>query len=135
MYINMWLEFANVVALQKRIMFLPLVWAAYGIGEVLVLNYLFGPVLNNLPYSSNDKPIGGSYLPVLFFNFGALLGMIGLSLYALGIVNISLSNRKTRNEFIAVGVLAVSGILLFYLPIFFFVSVAALVYLLAVMID
>ncbi len=114
---------------------MPLIWTAFGIGEVLALNYLFGPILNNLPYGPNDKPIGGSYLPALFFNFAALLVMIGLSLYALGIVNIDLSNRKTRNEFIAVGVIAASGIGLFYLPILFFVSIAALVYLLAVMID
>ncbi len=100
-----------------------------------MLNFLFGPILNNIPFGSDDKPIGGSYLPVLFFNFAALLGMIGLSLYSLGIVNIDLSNRKTRNEFIAVGVIAASGIGLFYLPILFFVSIAALVYLLAVMID
>jgi hypothetical protein len=121
--------------MQRRILLLPLIWAAYGIGEVLVLSFLFGPVINNIPFGSDDKPIGGSYLPVLFFNFAALLGMIGLSLYALGIVNIDLSNRKTRNEFIAVGVLAASGVGLFYIPVLFFVSVVTLVYLLAVMID
>ncbi len=135
MYINMWLQAATCGKMQKRILLLPLIWAAYGIGEVLVLNYLFGPIITNIPYAPNDKPIGGSYLPVLFFNFAALLGMIGLTLYALGIVNIDVSNRKTRNEFIAVGALAVSGILLFYIPVFFFVSIAALVYLLAVAID
>ncbi len=121
--------------MQKRILLLPVIWAAYGIGEVLVLTFLFGPIINSLPYVPNDKPIGGSYLPVLFFNLAALLGMIGLSLYALGIVDIDLSSKKTRNEFFAVGILAVSGILLFYVPIFFFVSIAALVYLLAVTID
>ena len=119
----------------KRILLLPLIWVAYGIGEVLVLSYLFGPIINSIPYIGNDKPIGGSYLPVLFFNFAALLGMIGLSLYALGIVNIDFASKKTRNEFIAAGILAVSGILLFYVPVLFFVSVAALVYLLAVAID
>lgn len=121
--------------MQKRIMLLPLVWAAYGIGEVVALTYLFGPIVNSIPFISNDKPIGGSYLPVLFFNFAALLGMIGLSLYALGIVDIDMSSKKTRNEFVAVGILAVSGILLFYVPIFFFVSIADLVYILAVAID
>ena len=121
--------------MQRRTLLLPLVWAAYGIGEVLILNFLFGPVVNNIPFGSDDKPIGGSYLPVLFFNFAALLGMIGLSLYALGIVNIDLSNKKTRNEFIAVGILAFSGIGLFYIPLLFFVSIVTLVYLLAVIID
>ena len=121
--------------MQRRMLLLPLVWAAYGIGEVLILNFLFGPVVNNIPFGSDDKPIGGSYLPVLFFNFAALLGMIGLSLYALGIVNIDLSSKKTRNEFIAVGILAVSGIGLFYIPLLFFVSIVTLVYLLAVIID
>ena len=121
--------------MQKRVLLLPLIWAAYGIGEVLVLNFLFGPVVKSIPFGSDDKPIGGSYLPVLFFNFAALLGMIGLSLYALGMVNIDLSNRKTRNEFLAVGVLAASGVGLFYIPILFFVSIVSLIYLLAVMID
>ncbi len=131
----MWLEKVVDRAMQRRILLLPVVWAAYGIGEVFILNFLFGPVVNSLPYVPNDKPIGGSYLPVLFFNFAALLGMIGLSLYALGIVDIDMSNKKTRNELVAVGILAVSGILLFYVPILFFVSIAALVYLLAVTID
>ncbi len=135
MYINMWLQSATRGVMQKRILLLPLLWVAYGLGEVLVLNYLFGPILNSLPYVPNDKPIGGSYLPALFFNVAAFLGMIGLSLYSLGIVNIDFSNKKTRNEFIAVGVLVVSGILLFYIPVLFFVSIVALVYLLAVTID
>ncbi len=131
----MWLETDPDPAMQRRLLLLPFIWAAYGIGEVLVLTFLFGPIINSIPFFGNDKPIGGSYLPVLFFNFAALLGMIGLSLYALGIVNIDLSTKKTRNEFLAVGVLAVSGLLLFYVPIFFFVSIATLVYLLAVAID
>ncbi len=121
--------------MQKRILALPLVWAAFGIGEVLALNYLFGPIVNDLPYASNDKPIGGSYLPVLFFNVAALFAMFGLSLWSLGFWNIDLSSRKTRIDFAALAVVLVSGVLLFYTPIAFFTVIVALIYLLAVNID
>ena len=114
---------------------MPLVWAAFGIGEVLALNYLFGPIVNDLPYASNDKPIGGSYLPVLFFNVAALFAMFGLSLWSLGFWNIDLSSRKTRIDFAALAVVLVSGVLLFYTPIAFFTVIVALIYLLAVNID
>jgi hypothetical protein len=132
---NMWLETRIVDLMQKRIFLLPLIWGAFGLGEVVALNYLFGPVLNYLPYPPNDKPIGGSYLPVLFFNVAALLLVFGLSLYSLGIWNIDLSNRRTRTELLALGVLLGSMILVFYAPIFFFSAIVALVYLLAVNID
>ena len=121
--------------MQKRLLALPLVWAAFGIGEVLALNYLLGPIVNNLPYGPNDKPIGGSYLPVLFFNVAALFVMFGLSLWALGIWNIDLSSRKTRTDFAALGVLLVAGLLVFYTPIAFFAVIVSLIYLLAVNID
>ncbi len=121
--------------MQKRILLLPLVWGAFGISEVLVVNYLLGSVVNSLPYPTNDKPIGGSYLPVLAFNVIAILIMIGLSLYSLGIWNIDWTNRKTRAEFVALGVLFGSLIAVFYYPIFLFSTAVALVYLLASNID
>jgi hypothetical protein len=121
--------------LQKRLFLLPLIWGAYGIGEVLILTYLFGPVATNIPYPGNDKPIGGAYLPVLFFNFGALIGLIALSLFSLGIWQIDFSSRKARADFMALGVMFASGVLIFYYAIFLFPLAVALVYLLATNID
>ena len=127
----MWLKPMIVGPMQKRILLLPLVWGAFGISEVLVVNYLLGSVVNSLPYPTNDKPIGGSYLPVLAFNVIAILIMIGLSLYSLGIWNIDWTNRKTRAEFVALGVLFGSLMAVFYYPIFLSSAAVALVYLLA----
>ena len=124
-----------VSLMQKRILLLPLVWGIFGISDVVVVNLLFGPVVNSLPYPPNDKPIGGSFLPVLGFNVIAMLIVIGLSLYSLGIWNVDWTNRRTRIEFVAVGVLFGSLMALFYFPIFLFSAVGALVYLLAVNID
>jgi len=120
--------------MQKRILMLPLIWGVFGIGEVLGLTYLFGPIVN-VQYPQNDKPIGGSYLPALFFNVAAMLGVLGLSLYALGIWNIDFSNRKVRSDLVALGVISVSGFLVFYYPIFLFPLAVALVYFLATNID
>ena len=121
--------------MQRRILALPLIWGAYGIGEVLALNYLYGPIANNIPFPGNDKPIGGSYLPVLFFNLAALIALLGFSLYSLGIWNIDLSSRKARTDIIALGVMFVSGILIFSYPILLFPLAATLVYFLATNID
>ena len=121
--------------MQKRVLLLPLIWGVFGISDVVVVNYLFGPIVNSLPYPPNDKPIGGSFLPVLAFNGIAILVVIGLSLYSLGIWNVDWANRKTRTEFVAVGVLFGSLMAVFYAPIFVFSAVVALVYLLAVNIE
>jgi len=131
----MWLKIAIVSAMQKRILLLPLVWGVFGVGEVLVLNYLYGPIVAIIPFPANDKPIGGSYLPALFFNFAALVTMLGLSLYALGFWNIDFSSRKGRTDLTALGVLLASGILLFYYAIFLFPFAVAVVYFLATTID
>jgi hypothetical protein len=112
-----------------------LIWGAYGIGEVLVLNYLYGPIVSSIPFSGNDKPIGGSYLPVLFFNFAALIAVLGFSLYSLGIWNVDFSSRKTRTDFVALGVMFVSGVFIFSYPILLFPLAATLVYFLATNID
>ena len=121
--------------MQKRLLLLPVILGSFGIGEVLVLNYFFGPILSNFPYAPNDKPIGGSYLPALFFNAATLLGVFALSLYALGIWNIDLSNRKTRIDLIALGVLLVSGTLIFTTPIALFPIIVVLLYFLATNIE
>src|SRR5438105_14381149 len=119
--------------MQKLILMLPLICGIFGISDVVVVNYLFGSVVNSLPYPPNDKPIGGSFLPVLAFNGIAILVVIGLSLYSLGIWNVDWTNRKTRTEFVAVGVLFGSLMALFYFQIFLFFSVGSLVYLLVVL--
>jgi len=121
--------------MEKRILWLPLIWGVFGIGEVLGLTYLFGPVATNTPYPPNDKPIGGSYLPALFFNVAAMLAVLALSLYALGIWNIDFSNRKVRTDIVALAVMSVSGLLVFYYAIFLFPLAVALVYFLATNID
>ena len=125
----------TVALLQRRILLLPLIWGAYGIGEVLVLTYLYGPLVNSIPYPANDKPIGGSYLPVLFFNFAALAALLGFSLYSLGVWDIDLSSRKVRTDLVALGVMFASGIMVFYYAIFLFPLAVALVYFLATNIE
>jgi hypothetical protein len=131
----MWLSPALVSVMQKRILLLPLIWGGYGLSEVYGLSYLFGPILNSLPYPQNDKPISGSFLPALAFNVGALLILIGLSLYSLGVWNIDFSNRKTRIDLVVLTITIGSLFLLFYNPIFLFPAIASLVYLLATNIE
>jgi hypothetical protein len=121
--------------MQRRVFLLPLIWGAYGLGEVYGLSYIFGPILNQLPYESNDKPISGSYLPALFFNVTAILAMIAFSLYALGIWNIDLSNPKARRDLGALCIMLVSGLLIFTSALFLFPAVASLVYFLATNMD
>jgi hypothetical protein len=121
--------------LQRRFLLLPLVWGTYGIVEVFVLNYLFGQVASNVPYPANDKPIGGSYLPVLFFNFAALILLLGFSLYSLGIWNVDLASRKVKTDFVALGIMFASGIMVFYYAIFLFPLAASLIYFLATNIE
>lgn len=121
--------------MQKRILLLPLIWGVFGLSEVVAVNFLLGPVVNDLPYGANDKPIGGSYLPVLAFNVIGIFVVIGLSLYSLGIWNVDWANRKTRIDFVALGVLFGSLIGVFYYGVLLFPAVVALVYLLASNID
>ena len=125
----------TVSSLQRRILILPLIWGAYGIGEVLILNFLYGPLVNNIPFPANDKPIGGSYLPVLFFNFAALAALLGFSLYSLGVWEIDLSSKKVRTDLVALCVMFASGIMVFYYAIFLFPLAVALVYFLATNIE
>ena len=120
--------------MQKRLLLLPLIWGAYGIGEIVILQYLLGPITADIAafgYIGTDKPIGGSYLPALFFNVAALLAMIGFSLWALGIWTVDFSSPKTRRDLVALGVLLGSGFLVFYSAIFLLPVVASLVYFLA----
>ena len=121
--------------LERRLFLLPLAWAVFGLGEVYGLRFLLGPIVNIAPTISNDKPIGGSIFPVLFFNVAAVLGVLAVSLYSLGIWNIDLSRRKDKADLGALLVLVTGGLLLWYAPLSFFFVVGAIVYLLAVNIE
>jgi hypothetical protein len=121
--------------LERRLVLLPIAWAAFGLGEVYGLRFLLGPILNIAPTISNDKPIGGSIFPVLFFNVAAVLVVLAVSLYSLGIWNLDLSRRKERADLGALAVLFVGGVLLWYVPVAFFFVVAAIIYLLATNIE
>ena len=137
-YINILRRLSDDDPMQKRVLLLPIIWGAYGLGEVLILNYIFGPIISDLAsfnFPGNDKPIGGSYLPALFFNLAALLAMLGFSLWALGIWNVDLASPKLRRDIVALGVMFGSGFLVFYYAIFLFPLVISLVYFLATNIE
>src|SRR5207249_10109452 len=92
-------------------------------------------ILNIAPTIPNDKPIGGAIFPVLFFNVAAVLGVLSVSLYSLGVWNIDLSRRKDKADLGALVTLVTGGLLLWYVPLAFFFVVASIVYLLAVNIE
>lgn len=122
----------------KKVLLLPLIWGAYGIGEVVVLQYLLGPIVADLAamgYLGNDKPIGGSYLPALFFNVFGMFMMLGFSLWALGVWTPDFANPKTRRDLLALGVMLGSGFLVFYNAIFLFPLIVSIVYFLATNIE
>jgi hypothetical protein len=124
--------------MQKRVLLLPMIWGAYGILVVAGLNYLLGPImvdLANFHWPGNDKPIGGSYLPALFFNVVGLFLVLGLSLWALGIWTIDLSSPKTKRDLGAMAVMLGSGFLVFYNPLFLAPLGGSLIYFLATNIE
>jgi hypothetical protein len=121
--------------LEKRVLLLPLAWVVFGLGEVYGLRFLLGPIINIAPTISNDKPIGGSIFSILFFNVAAVLGVLAVSLYSLGVWSIDLSRRKDKADLGALLVLVTGGLLLWYVPLAFFFVVASIVYLLAVNIE
>jgi len=121
--------------LEKRLFLLPIVWVLFGLGEVYGLRFLLGPIISIAPTISNDKPIGGSIFPVLFFNVAAVLGVLAVSLYSVGVWNVDLSKRKDKADLGALLVLVTGGFLLWYVPLAFFFVVASIVYLLAVNIE
>ncbi len=124
--------------MQKRVLLLPIIWGAYGIVEVVILNFLLGPIvmdLFNFNWPGNDKPIGGSYLPALFFNVVGLFLVLGLSLWALGIWTIDLSSPKTRRDLGAMAVMLGSGFLVLYNALFLAPLGVSLIYFLATNIE
>ncbi len=125
----------SVSKMQKRVLLLPIIWGAYGIGETYGLAYVFGPILNNLPFSPNDKPISGSYLPALAFNVAMLLAVIGFSLYALAVWSIDLSNPKTKRDLGALIIVVACLGLVFYYPILLAGAAGGLIYLLATNVE
>src|SRR2546428_10816229 len=121
--------------LEKRLLILPLAWTVFGLGEVYGLRFRLGPIVNIAPTISNGKSIGGSIFPVLFFNVAAVLGVLAVSLYSLGVWNIDLSRRKDKADLGALLVLVTGGLLLWYVPLAVFFVVASIVYWLAVNIE
>jgi len=121
--------------LERRVLVLPIAWGLYGLVLVFGIQTILGPIANNIPYGPNDKPIGGSVLPLLFFNVAAILGIVLVTRYAVGYYNPDLSTGKARIELGAVGAFLLSGFMVWYSPIFVFSAVAAVVSLMATTID
>ncbi len=116
-------------------MILPVAWALYGLLLIFGLQTLLGTITNRLPYNPTDKPIGGSVLPVLFFNVSAIIGMVLLTLYSTSYWTPNLSTRRAKLELGSVGVLLLSGFMLWYYPVFVFIAVAAIVLLMAINLE
>ncbi len=121
--------------MDRRLFLLPLIWGAFGIVEVYALRYLFGNIANVAPTAQNDKPIGGSVLPVLFFNVIMLFVVLSASLFAVGIWRIDLGSRKSWLDIGALMVLSVSGFLFWYNALALFTALISLGYFLVVNIE
>ena len=121
--------------MERRVLILPVAWGLYGLLLFFGLQYLFGPIAQNVPYIPNDKPTGGSVLPVLFFNVAAIMGIITITLYSVGFWTPNLSSRQAKIEFGMVCVFLASGFLAWYSGIFLFTGAAAIVALMAVNIS
>lgn len=102
-----------------------------------MLTYLFGPIINNVPFTSNDKPIGGAVLPVLAFESIALLLVIAFSLYSIGYWQFDFTNRRSNIELIAFAALLIGGLLLWTpgIVVGVVLLVGSLIYLMATHID
>ena len=116
-------------------MLLPLIWAGLGLVEVLVLQYIFNGLSGVIPSVVNDKPIGGSLLPLLFISTAMVLAVVSLSLYSIGYWEPNLSSRKGRTDLLVLAILVVSGFFVFYTPFAVFPLVLAGFYFLAVNLD
>ena len=121
--------------MERRLLLLPAIWGAFGIGEVLFLQYLLNPITSAFPTGSNDKPIGGSLLPFLFINTAMVLIVLGVSLYSMGYWEPSFGTKKAKIDITVLAVLIISGLLIFYTPFALFPLVLAGFYFLAVNIE
>lgn len=110
-------------------------WVLFGLGLVYGLRFLLGPIVNIVPTVPNDKPIGGAIFPVLFYSTAMILGVLSISLYSVGVWKPDFSRRKDQADLIALAVLLVGGLSLWYAPIGFAFVIGAIIYLLAVNID
>jgi hypothetical protein len=116
-------------------MLLPVIWGAFGIGEVLVLQYLLNPIASAFPTVGNDKPISGSLLPFLFISTGMVLIVLGVSLYSIGYWEPTLSTRKAKIDIAVLAIFVISGLLIFYTPFALFPLVLTGFYFLAVNLE
>jgi hypothetical protein len=122
-------------ALERRLMLLPLIWGAFGIGEVLTLQYLLNPISSAFPAPANDKPISGSLLPFLFISTAMVLIVLGVSLYSIGYWEPKLSTRKAKIDIAVLTIFVVSGLSIFYTPFALFPLVLTGFYFLAVNLE
>ena len=100
-----------------------------------MLSYLFGPIANLAPLGSDDKPIGGSVLPVLFFNVSSIIAIVLITLYSVGFWKPNLASKQSKIELGAVAVVLGSGFMLWYDAVFLFTAVGGLVALMAVSVE
>jgi len=121
--------------LERRLLLLPVIWGAFGIGEALSLQYLLSPITPSLPVTSNDKPITGSLLPFLFLSTAMVLIVMGVSLYSIGFWEPNFKTKKAKVDLTVLSILIISGLLIFYTPFALFPLVLAGFYLLAVNIE
>ena len=121
--------------MERRLLLLPVIWGAFGIGEALSLQYLLSPITPSLPVTSNDKPITGSLLPFLFLSTAMVLIVLGVSLYSIGYWEPNFKTKKAKIDLTVLAILIISGLLIFYTPFALFPLVLAGFYLLAVNIE
>jgi hypothetical protein len=116
-------------------MLLPVIWGAFGIGEVLFLQYLLNPITSTFPEPVNDKPISGSLLPFLFVSTAMVLIVLGVSLYSIGYWEPTFSTRKAKIDITVLAIFVVSGLLIFYTPFALFPLVLTGFYFLAANVE
>ncbi len=116
-------------------MLLPLIWGAFGIGEVLTLQYLLNSVSLAFPTPGNDKPISGSLLPFLFISAAMVLIVLGASLYSIGYWKPTLSTRRAKIDITVLAIFVISGLLIFYTPFALFPLILTGFYFLALNLE
>ena len=116
-------------------MLLPVIWGAFGIGEVLALQYLLNPIMSAFPAPGNDKPISGSLLPFLFISTALAMIVLGVSLYSIGYWEPNFSTRKAKIDITVLSIFVISGLLIFYTPFALFPLVLTGFYFLAVNLE
>ena len=121
--------------LERRLVLLPIAWAAFGLAMPYGLRALLGPIVNIVPTVPNDKPIGGAVFPVLFYSAAMVLVVLSVSFYSVGVWNLNLSRRKDQADLTALAAVLLGGFLLWYSPIGFVLVILAIIYLLAVNIE